>query len=64
MLELKKYNNWNEKNHSICEVGDKRIIELEKKSIRFSSLRIERKKELKKNEPDLADIIRILTYAY
>lgn len=29
-------------------MGDKRIIELENKSIRFSSLRIERKKELKK----------------
>lgn len=33
--------------NSICEVGDK-IIELENRSIRFSSLRNIKKKELKK----------------
>lgn len=39
--------------NSICEVGDK-IIELENRSIRFSSLRNIKKKELKKkNEPRL-----------
>lgn len=50
--------------NSICEVGDK-IIELENRSIRFSSLRNIKKKELKKKKmnQDLADIIRIPTYA-